>query len=512
MSDLVRIELRPLARTIEVERGTPLRDVLYEYGVEFPCGGRGRCRRCAIKAVEGELSITPDQEAILPASELAEGWRLGCRSRAEADVTLQVAEWAAPVLVDHSTFAFTPRPGFGVAVDLGTTTLVAQLLDLGTGRVLAVQTALNPQAAYGSDVMSRIQFGLEDQGHAKLTDLIRRSIGDLISRLLASVKLAEAAPSSVVVVGNTTMHHLFCGIDLEPLSRHPFETSRDGLQEFEAAELGWALPGASRVCFLPCLGGFVGSDILAGLLATKMHESDALLALIDLGTNGEIVLGDRRRMLCASTAAGPAFEAGGIRMGMQATSGAISEVSVDGSGLRCRVLGEGPARGICGSGLVDAVAAGLELGWIEPSGRMGVAGKEFDLEPPVTLGQMDIRQLQLAKGAIAAGVRILLERWGAQASDVERVYLAGAFGNYVSRASARRIGLLDFAEERVESAGNTALLGAKLALFGDESEAGGLEGIRDRVEHLSLAADRSFQEVFIAEMAFPPPRGECEEV
>ena len=197
-------------------------------------------------------------------------------------------------------------------------------------------------------------------------------------------------------------------------------------------------------------------------------------------------------------------------MGMQATSGAITEVSVDGSGLCCRVLGEGPARGICGSGLVDAVAAGLELGWIEPSGRLRVDGGEFELTPPVTLGQRDIRQLQLAKGAIAAGVRILLERWGARSSDVERVYLAGAFGNYVSRTSARRIGLLDFAEDRVESAGNTALLGAKLALFGDASEDEGLGGIRDRVEHLSLAVDRSFQEMFVAEMAFPPARDQRE--
>jgi uncharacterized 2Fe-2S/4Fe-4S cluster protein (DUF4445 family) len=503
-SDLVRIELRPLGRTIEVERGAPLRDVLFEYGVEFPCGGRGRCKRCSVQVIEGELSITPDQEAILPAHELATGWRLGCRSQAESDLVLQVVEWAAPVLVDHSVFAFRPRPGLGVAVDLGTTTLVAQLLDLQTGEVMAVQTALNPQAAYGSDVMSRIQFALEEGGRGKLSDLIRRSIGELIARLTASAKLDRVELVSVVIVGNTTMHHLFCGIDPEPLSHFPFESRQDGLQELEAAELGWELRGKPRVCFLPCLGGFVGSDVLAGVLATKMHESDALVALIDLGTNGEIVLGNRQRMLCASTAAGPAFEAGGIRMGMQATTGAISEVSIDGAGLCCRVLGEGPARGICGSGLVDAVAVGLDLGRIEPSGRLTNGGRELELMPPVSLMQLDIRQLQLAKGAIAAGVQILLERFGARSSDVDRVYLAGAFGNYVSRASARRIGMLDFADDVVEPAGNTALLGAKLALFGQELEDDGFAGIRGCVEHLSLATDRSFQEVFVAEMAFPP--------
>jgi uncharacterized 2Fe-2S/4Fe-4S cluster protein (DUF4445 family) len=506
-SDLVRIELRPLARSIEVERGTPLRDVLFEQGVEFPCGGRGRCRRCSVQVIEGELSITPEQEAILPAHELAAGWRLGCRSRAEADVVLKVVEWAAPVLVDHSAFAFSPRPGFGVAVDLGTTTLAAQLLDLQTGEVMAVQTALNPQAAYGGDVMSRIQFALEEEdGRGKLSDLIRRSVGELIARLTASAKLDRDELVSVVIVGNTTMHHLFCGLDPEPLSHFPFEAPQDGLQELEAAELGWELRGNPRVCFLPCLGGFVGSDVLAGVLATKMHESDALAALIDLGTNGEIVLGNRRRMLCTSTAAGPAFEAGGIRMGMQATSGAISEVSVDGAGLCCRVLGEGPARGICGSGLVDAVAVGLDLGRIEPSGRLTNGGRELELVPPVSLVQMDIRQLQLAKGAIAAGVRILLERLGARSSDLDRVYLAGAFGNYVSRASARRIGMLDFADEVVEPAGNTALLGAKLALFGQELTDDGFAGIRGCVEHLSLAMDLSFQKVFVDEMGFPPGR------
>jgi uncharacterized 2Fe-2S/4Fe-4S cluster protein (DUF4445 family) len=288
-----------------------------------------------------------------------------------------------------------------------------------------------------------------------------------------------------------------------PLAAAPFQSDQLGLQERQAGELGWSLHGDPRVRFLPCLGGFVGSDVLAGVLATRMHESDELVALVDLGTNGEIVVGTAERMLCASTAAGPAFEAGGIQMGMQATTGAIDEVRPGDDVLECRVMGGGDARGICGSGLVDAVAAGLELGWVEPSGRLASGRKTLPLTGGVHLTQGDVRQLQLAKGAIAAGLKILLKQLGRSPGDLSRVNLAGAFGNYVSRASARRIGLLDHPEDAIEPVGNTALLGAKLALFAPERESDALSQLDSRIEHLSLAADPHFQDVFIEDMRFP---------
>jgi uncharacterized 2Fe-2S/4Fe-4S cluster protein (DUF4445 family) len=466
MSDRVRIELRPSGRTVDVERGTALRDVLYVYGVEFPCGGRGRCKRCRVQVLDGDLSVTPEEEAILDSEERQQGWRLACRSSAEGPLALQIEQFRAPILTDHSAFDFEPRQGYGVAVDLGTTTVVAQLVDLASGCVLACHTALNPQAAYGSDVMNRTQFALEETGRKKLTALVRRGVGKLVGRVIVTAGLEDASIETVVLVGNTVMHHLFCGLDVEPLARVPFESDSDGLQEFRAAEIA-------------C------SDLLAGVLATRMHQSRELMALVDLGTNGEIVVGNAERVLCASTAAGPAFEAGGIGMGMQATTGAIDQVTVASGGLRCRVIGDGAPRGICGSGLVDAVAAGL------------------DLEGPVRLTQGDIRQLQLAKGAIAAGIHILLNRWGAKPGDVPRLHLAGAFGNYVNRASAQRIGLIDFPEDDVEPVGNTALLGAKLALFGENREACAFPEVLARIEHLSLAADPSFQEIFVRETRFP---------
>ncbi|MCX6927735.1 MAG: ASKHA domain-containing protein [Verrucomicrobia bacterium] len=502
MSDFVHIELLPLGKVLRVKRGTPLQDVLFAHGVEFPCGGRGRCKGCKIKVLAGTLPVTDEEKQRLTGAELAEGWRLACRGMAEGDLKIELAQWEAAILTDDSVFAFTPRKGLGIAIDLGTTTIVAQLIDLKTGHVLAVRAALNAQAKHGADIMSRVEFAVAGQGDRTLQNLAREQIGDLTNELLKAASCTARQVESVVLVGNTVMHHLFCGISLEPLSHYPFEPVEPGLQVFDAASLGWSLPGNPAVRFLPCLGSFVGSDILAGLLATKLHESEQLVALIDLGTNGEIVVGNRERMLCASTAAGPAFEGARISMGMRAATGAISEVHVRDGAMQCHVLGNVAARGICGSGLVDAVAAGLELGWISSMGRLA-NGESLALTGTVTLNQWDVRELQLAKGAIAAGLRILLEQWGAAKADLTQVFLAGAFGNYINHASARRIGLLDFAAEKVRPAGNTALLGAKLALFSLPEHNGAYPETLARVKHISLNEEAQFQETFVEEMVFP---------
>jgi uncharacterized 2Fe-2S/4Fe-4S cluster protein (DUF4445 family) len=272
---------------------------------------------------------------------------------------------------------------------------------------------------------------------------------------------------------------------------------------FNAADLGWKLSGNPTVRVLPCLGGFVGRDILAGVLATRLHESDSLVGLIDLGTNGEIVLGNRERLLCTSTAAGPAFEGARISMGMREATGAISAVTDEAGSFSCHVLGNVAPRGICGSGVVDAVAASLDLGLIHPSGRLSRGLDKLTLQPPVALTQNDVRELQLAKGAVAAGIDILLERWGARPQDVTTLYLAGAFGNYINRSSARRIGLIGFPPEKVTAAGNTALLGAKLALFNANEEDYAYKELRGRIEHITLNSESHFQDVFVEEMGFP---------
>jgi uncharacterized 2Fe-2S/4Fe-4S cluster protein (DUF4445 family) len=503
MSDLVHIELEPLGEKFTLERGTPLQDVLFAHGVEFPCGGRARCKGCRVRVVRGALAITPEQEQLLTREELEAGWRLACCGKAEDNLTLELGQWEAAILADNSVFAFTPGEGLGVAVDLGTTTIVAQLLDLSNAHVLAVRSTLNLQARHGADVMSRVSFAIKGDGLPRLRNLVRQQIGRLIGELREAARASSQRIKTVTVVGNTVMHHLFCGIDVAPLSAYPFEPVRDGLETFRASELGWSIPGDPPVRFLPCLGGFVGGDILAGILATRLEESDALVGLVDLGTNGEIVIGNRERLLCASTAAGPAFEGARISMGMRAATGAISAVAVERGAFNCHVLGSVPPRGICGSGLVDAVAAGLDLGLIQPSGRLSAGNGTLLLCPPVALTQNDIRELQLAKGAIAAGIRLLLARWGAEAKDLTRLYLAGAFGNYISRASARRIGLLRFPVEMVKPAGNTALLGAKLALFNQTEDQFAYAPLRAKAEHVSLNTDPHFQDVFVEEMTFP---------
>jgi len=224
--------------------------------------------------------------------------------------------------------------------------------------------------------------------------------------------------------------------------------------------------------------------------------------LVDLGTNGEITVGNNERLVCASTAAGPAFKGGRISRGIRASRGAISQVRLENDHAVCHVLGGGTPVGLCGSGLVDAVAAGLDLGVISADGRIARPGATWPLSDPVSLVQRDVRELQLAKGAIAAGIEILLDRIGAALDDVQQVYLAGAFGNYVNRSSARRIGLLPFPADRIVAAGNTALRGAKIALFLSDIDAT-CTRLKDRAQHVPLAADLQFQDRFVAAIPFP---------
>jgi uncharacterized 2Fe-2S/4Fe-4S cluster protein (DUF4445 family) len=496
------IELLPRGLRIPVEDGTPLQNVLFEHGVEFPCGGQGHCNGCRIRVLKGDLPPTHYDQAQFSPDEIEQGWRLACRAHARANLQIELAQWDVPILADDSRFPFTPQAGLGIAVDLGTTTIAAQLLDLSTGHVLAVRTALNRQAQYGADIMSRITYASQPGQKNVLTLLIRRQLGDLIAGLLSSIHALPGPPEHVVIVGNTIMHHLFAGLDVELLGQSPFIPVTLELQTFTPASLAWDLPGHSTVRFLPVLGGFVGSDLLAGILATHIHESEQVVALIDLGTNGEIIVGNRHRILCASTAAGPAFEGAGISHGMRAAAGAISAVQILDHQFDCHVLGQVKPRGICGSGLVDAVAAGLALGSISPSGRL-VQGHALPLLPPIDLTQTDIRQLQLAKAAIAAGLKLLLHQWGAKPEDLAGIFLAGAFGNYIDRTSARSIGLLPLSAERVHPAGNAALLGAKIALFNLSRSGAHYFGLRNLVQHVSLNENPSFQDTFINELHFP---------
>jgi uncharacterized 2Fe-2S/4Fe-4S cluster protein (DUF4445 family) len=327
--------------------------------------------------------------------------------------------------------------------------------------------------------MSRLQYELRRPG--ELGRLVREALG----RMLGGEPLDE-----VLIAGNTAMHHLFCGLDVEPLTHAPFLSPTLGSRRFDAADLGW--PGPAE--FLPCLGGFVGGDLLCGIVATRLDERERPRALFDIGTNGEIVVGSRRGLLCASTAAGPAFEGGRIGAGMRAGAGAIDTVRVRGGGLECHVIGGGTARGICGSGLVDAAACGIELGLIGANGRLAGADKPILLAGGVALTQGDIRELQLAKGAMAAGLGMLA------GGGAGKLYLAGAFGNYIRPASARAIGLLPD-DVAVEPVGNSSLRGARTLLLTPTTRQARLTKIAALSRHVDLAADPGFQDRYAGMMA-----------
>ena len=468
----MKLEIYPRARQ-------SLSDQLFAAGVEFPCGGESACGGCKVRVLEGEVPVTATMRDALSEEEIRAGWRLACCASAAERVVVEVEQWSLPVLTDEARVPVEPHHGLGAAVDLGTTTLVAQVVDLASGEVAGVQTALNPQARFGADVMSRLQYDLEHPGE------LGRVIRDALGRMLGRQSLVE-----VLIAGNTAMHHLFCGLDVEPLTHAPFLSPSLGACRFTERELGW--PGPAE--FLPCLGGFVGSDLLCGIVATRLDEQARPCALFDIGTNGEVLVGSARGIVCASTAAGPAFEGGRISVGMRAGAGAIDSVHLRGGAIDCHVIGGGAPRGVCGSGLVDAVACGLELGMIGVNGRLTTADKRLSLAGGLALTQGDIRELQLAKGAMAAGLRMLA------GGGVAKLSLAGAFGNYIRQASARTIGLLP-EDLPVEPVGNSSLRGARTLLLAPSTRAGRLRKIADLSRHVELAADPDFQYLFAEMMA-----------
>lgn len=495
---MLRIELLPGGKIIDAPASAPLRDILFRKGVEFPCGGLGRCRRCKVRLLKGRWAPSPSDYCLLSADELHNGWRLSCQGVAQDDLTLEVAQWDSPILADETPFEFTPGEGLGVAIDLGTTTIAAQLLDLENANILGVTTSLNSQGAHGADVMTRLDFALSGGGE-QLTRLIRSQINDIIKGLVAKSDRPISDVRSIILVGNTAMHHLFCGLPLEQLARDPFEQYSRCPGAFMSGQLGWDHSDL-HVSFLPPIGGFVGSDILAGVVATRLHEHHKCVALMDLGTNGELVVANAGKILCASTAAGPAFEGARIITGMRAATGAIHAVHRSGDAIRCEVLGGGKPRGICGSGLVDAIATGLDCQIIKPNGRFANGAPTWHLLDPIALHQKDIRELQLAKGAIAAGLMILLHETRATLENLDQIFLAGAFGNYINRQSAARIGLIPVVENVIQP-GNTALLGAKLALFPEYRAEFDL--LQSRINHVPLNERSDFQELFLQHIQFP---------
>ena len=495
MFNSITIQLEPLGVEKIAVKGTPIMDILYTYGIEFPCGGKGTCGKCRVKILSGKLTTTRQHDQYAKKLNLPVNVKLACMSYVEQDVVLEIRQFETFILADNTDFNFTPREGLGIAIDLGTTTIVGQLLNLSDGKVLNAKSILNSQAKYGSDVMSRIDFAVNRDGQKTLNETVRRDISTLIRELSTGTK---DDLSRIVIVGNSVMQHIFCNIDLSPLSAYPFESCKHTLFEFTPAQLG-INHLECKIFFYPSISSFVGSDILAGIISTDMHRQKKINVLVDLGTNGEICMGNKDRILCASTAAGPAFEGINISMGMTASTGAISSVHSGKNRISCHTIGNEKARGICGSGIIDAVALFLERGWIDTTGQMEEDKDKIILEGDVFLSQKDIREFQLAKAAIASGIEILATQLEINKKEIDQIFIAGAFGTFINPENAVKLGLLEFPVEKITRVGNTALIGAKMLLFQDRKD---WEDILKICRHLSLESFREFQDVFVSKMFF----------
>lgn len=339
------LHIEPLGVTLSVDRGISLYEVLKNCHLEFPCRGKGLCGNCKVRILSGQVEKTEVHRAFLERKHLSSEWCLACLTVLTEDLTIEIPEGAMDIQTDESEITGNGgKEEYAVAVDVGSTTVVSQLVALHMGKVLATCSGINPQTTYGADIISRIAFAVSDKHQATLLrDLLREEIGKQIAQLLR--ECPGCIPSRVRLVGNTVMHHLFAGYDVRPLSAAPFQSPLNDGYRYLPSELGWDLPDRCSVEFLPNISHFIGSDILAGIKACGMADSDEYVLLIDLGTNGEMVAGNRQKLWCTSTAAGPAFEGINISCGMRASDGAISGVEFeDGKFVVTTIGGDPPKR------------------------------------------------------------------------------------------------------------------------------------------------------------------------
>src|ERR1700694_252995 len=410
---------------------------------------------------------------------------------------------------------------FGIAFDVGTTTLVGTLMNLRTGMAAGVLSTLNGQAPFGADVISRVSHGMNGPDSVReLQSAVVSTMNGLLAALYAETGVSPDRTYEAVAVGNATMLHLLFGIDPSPLAVMPFTPAFMEPLSGLASAVGLEIHPRGYIQTLPALGAYVGADIVAGVLATGIVREDKMRVFVDVGTNGEIVLGNGQRALATAAPAGPAFEGSQIRCGMRATDGAIEGVTL-GDTIELQVIGgDVPAEGICGSGLVDAVAQLLVVGLLDHSGRMKTAEdvpghplrdrlidvdgvRAFLLADGVYLTQKDIRELQFAKGSIAPGIKVLMDILGVETKDLDEVLLGGSFGSYLNPVSAKIIGLVPPVDvDKIIAVGNSAGEGAKIALLSYRERQVAFE-LPARIEYIELSGRSDFNDAFVAVLGFP---------
>ena len=527
---------------IEAKVGLSLFDCAERLGIPITnsCYKQGTCRECLVEVLAGGDQLSPRS---VEEQHLRGRFRLACRAhildsanvvrfrplrrgvvrildRGEELPAIRdrlpfdpaVTRDGRTVLLDGEPLDQADGPLYGLAVDAGTTTVVVRLVDLETGEVRATQSFENPQGFAGSEIMSRIAyFPSDDEG------LLQRTLIAYVNQAILAFPCQINSIYEVAVAGNSTMRDLFFGLDVRSLGQSPYRSSSE--HELNAGRrtttrlaagahaLGLCTNPKARAYGLPLVGGHVGADAAACLLAIDAANEDRLIALMDIGTNTELLIGNRKRMLAASCPAGPAFEGGLINCGMPAFPGAIEAVELDGDGSpSCRVIGDGEAQGICGSGLVDVLGELLRVQRMNLLGRIGAERFLLDRDAEVYLTEEDISQLAQAKAAQAAGWTLGMNHYGAQFDDLEQLYLAGGFASHLDVDAAQRIGLIPpVPHERIRQVGNAAIEGATLALL-SRTLRERLESFVLSIAHIELETDADFFDAFVEGCQFKPLR------
>ena len=478
-------------QSISVSDGTTILEAARQLGltVNAPCGGNGTCEKCHVTVNGKEV--------------------LACQTKVHYDIAVSLPQKEkTEILTSGASIELTVdpiRPGYLIAFDIGTTTVVCYLLS-PEGKELAAESMLNPQSSYGADVITRIQRALAGEMEA-LTQVIRKGMGTLIQNCCTKAGISPEEISVVSVVGNPCMQQLFLGILPQNLAAVPFAPV---LTEAKVENAAFIFPMCKKAVLLtiPDISGYVGADTMGCVLASELYKSEETILLVDIGTNGEMVLIHEGKMTACSTAAGPALEGANIRFGMRGAEGAIDHVWIEDGVIHYSVIGGGEAVGICGSGIIDAIAVLLKQKKINKRGRIQ-STEEVDgqrvlyLSENVYLTQDDIRQVQMAKGAIAAGIQLMCSYFGITPEDIDIVLLAGAFGSFLNPDNACRIELLPrVLQGKIKACGNLAGAGAKLAAV-NQKQFLLTQKLLEKIQFIELAQMPDFQKIFAKCMGFP---------
>lgn len=513
-----KIKFNPSGKEITISNSATIMDAerALELCFEYPCGGNGTCGKCLVdieensrkyraqacttKVSDGMVVTLPDNVGVHEEKVMT----CGCGTDVKCNLTSPLADYSK----------ITPNP-LGVAFDIGTTTVAAYLLDLCSGDVIDTLGKLNEQVKYGSDVISRCIFSLEN-GVDEIASCINDQTNEMIKEIVEKNNKDLKDVCAITIVGNTCMQHIYAGINPTTLVEIPYMPTKYGSFTMSAKGIIDGLNDNATIYFIPVIAGFIGADTVAAILATRFYERDDYTLLLDIGTNGEMAMGTKDRFVVCSTASGPAFEGAKIVCGMRGAPGAIDHVWMDNDELKFSTIDGQDAIGICGSGLIDFCRVLLDTGVIMPSGRFDkkydgpltsrlttIDGtKAFMLTDKVFVTQKDIREVQLAKGAIAAGIEILADVLGITYDDIKEVIIAGAFGNYMDPDSTCRIGLIPSElRHKITPVGNAAGEGSKLCLLSSD-EYKKCEYIAEKAEFVELASHEKFQEKFIALLDF----------